>query len=425
MDSGEGSGGKTARKESGKLASLTAYRARWILPVDSRPLENGILVVAAGRIVAVQQQWPGPVTDLGNVALIPGLVNCHTHLEFSELAQPLTPQLPFTDWIRSVIRYRQEHPEVAHTAIGRGLTESLQSGVTLLGDIATAGWSWHDYAGVTPRPQLVVFQELLGLSPARVQEQALRGLQHLAESPRGETLTVGLSPHAPYSTHPKLFQIALEHAAPPSAPVAVHLAETAAELELLREGTGEFRDFLASLGLWQDGLFGGRTPADWLQQLAEHPRGLVIHGNYLSQSELAILAREPHVTLVYCPRTHAAFDHPPHPWLDLLAIGGSVALGTDSRASNPDLSLWNELQFLASRDPDLPQLSLLKLATLAGARALGRLHDCGSLTVGKRADVAVVALHDPAFQDPRFDLLSPGNQITNTMLAGEWTGNNP
>jgi aminodeoxyfutalosine deaminase len=427
---------------------LAAYRARWIVPVDARPVKDGVLVVSSGRIVRIAERWPEPVVDLGDVALIPGLVNCHTHLEFSALPEPLSPGLPFTDWIHRVIRYRQEHPDVVPAAIRAGLTESLAGGVTLLGDIASTGWTWDDYAAVVPRPQMVVFQELLGLTAERIAQQKTllespgamlpalgehgpssdamlaqsgkHGTRKTSADAQAQTGIIGLSPHAPYSVHPELFAAALTVAAAKSAPVTVHLAETAAERELLTDGTGEFRRFLTSLGLWSDGLFGGRSFADWLHALAELPRALVVHGNFLNAEELAILARSPHVTLVYCPRTHAAFGHPPHPWRDLLAIGGSVALGTDSRATNPDLSLWREMQFLATQHSDIPQHDLLKLGTLCGAKALGFGHDAGSLTPGKRADVAAVALADPDHGHPVYQLLDAGNEIVGVMLAGDW-----
>lgn len=391
------------------MSTTTAYRARWIVPVDARPVEDGVLLVADGRIMSVIDRWSKPCVDLGNVALIPGLVNCHTHLEFSLLKQPIEPFQPFPDWIRAVIRYRAEHPSVVSSAIRQGLEESLAGGVTLLGDIATSGWSSADYAAVDPAPRTVVFQEVLGLGDERIAQQ-----HRLIE-------TAGnVSPHAPYSTHPELFAAALRHADAQRALVAVHLAETEAEVELLEQGTGEFRQLLQSLGVWREGVFGGRSSREWLEALSDLPRALVIHGNYLTANELAVLARSPHMTLVYCPRTHAAFGHAPHRWVDLLNLGGSVAIATDGRSSNPDLSLWNELQFLAAEYPTIQQHLILKLGTLSAARALGHGHDCGSLTPGKRADVAAVALDSPAFRDPIQDLFAPGNSISAVMIGGKW-----
>jgi len=407
------------------MSSVTAYRARWIVPVDARPIENGCIVVAQGRIVSVVSEWSQPTLDLGNVAVIPGLVNCHTHLEFSALTEPLAPLLPFTDWIKSVIRHRQLHPHEVPQAIHQGLQESLQSGVTLLGDIATTGWSWDDYSALHPLPRAVVFQELLGLTEPRVASQIERMDCGLKRTGSDLSAGFGLSPHATYSVHPDLFRTAIDHAARHSELLAVHLAETPSEVELLRSGRGEFREFLQSLGLWHEELFGSRTCRDWLEQLAELPRALVVHGNYLSDDEIGFLAANPQLTLVYCPRTHAMFQHTPHPWKFCLELGGSVALGTDSRASNPDLSLWKEMQFLAELHPEIAQHSLLKLGTTNGARALGHVRGSGTLTAGKRADLAVIALRSPGFVNPTYQILNPENQVIATMLGGCWAWTAP
>lgn len=400
------------------------YQARWILPVVGEPVENGAVQIAGGRQLRIWRHAPDNAVDLGNVAIIPGLVNAHTHLEFSNLTRPLQPFLPFTDWIRAVVAYRRSHPDGVASAIRQGLDACLQSGVTLVGEIATTGWKPDDYA---LGPQAVVFQELLGLDPNRIAE-----LESLAESHLGRwsefegRLPPGWSPHAPYSIHPELCRRIIQQAAQRrTIPIAIHVAETAAELQLLKSGDGEFRDLLQQFGVWHEGLFGGRSPRQFLELLAEVDHGLAIHGNYLTEDDLMFLAQNPHVTLVYCPRTHAAFGHPPHPWLRLLNLGGSVALGTDSRASNPDLNFWAELQFLHAQFPDVSALEILYLATQSGARALGRGKSCGSLAPGKRADLAVVALDDPAFAQPDRDLFAHGNRIVGTMLGGEWVHRAP
>jgi cytosine/adenosine deaminase-related metal-dependent hydrolase len=398
---------------------LIAYRARWIVPVDARPIEHGVVVVADGRIVSVQTHGPKPCVELGDVALIPGLVNCHTHLEFSELTAPIPAARPFPRWLRGVIARRQGADHHVGSAIRQGLAESVAAGTTLLGEIATYGWTWEDYASATVVPRGVLFQEVLGLSDARITAQRELIAADAARSmPPG--WGYGLSPHAPYSTHPELFAQAVRIATERDWPIAIHLAETMEERELLHAGTGPFRDFLTELGIWRPEVFGGRTCGDWIDPLTGLSRGLVIHGNYLTTDELADLARSPQLTLVYCPRTHAAFNHPPHPWRDLLEMGGSVALGTDGRSSNPDLSLWRELQFLADLHDDVPHHQLLKLGTLAGARALGQSAQCGSLTPGKRADLVLIRLADADQTDPNFTLLDRGNHVVNTMVGGRW-----
>ncbi|MDP1798639.1 MAG: amidohydrolase family protein [Planctomycetaceae bacterium] len=401
---------------------LETLRAKWIIPVDGRPIEGGSVSLQGGRILAVGEDVRTDTVDLGEVAIVPGFVNAHTHLEFSALPAPLSPGLPFTDWLKRVIQYRREHPSVVRDAIQAGLKESVAGGTTLIGDIATSGWTPQDYEGAASKgPRVVVFQELLGLSPERIAPLCALAETHLGDDPAGPIARRMLSPHAPYSVHPQVLDHAISLTAPQRGrTLAMHLAETASERELLETGGGEFRDFLQDMGVWQPDLFGGRSYGDILESLGDLPRGLIVHGNDLRDKELMRLAQFPHLTTVYCPRTHAAFGHPPHPWLTLLSLGGTVAIGTDSRASNPDLSMWNELQFLAERFPDVPHHTLLKLGTWAGATALGLRSDCGSLTPGKRADFAIIELRDPAFRDPNFDLFAPGNRVIGTMIGGEW-----
>jgi cytosine/adenosine deaminase-related metal-dependent hydrolase len=141
----------------------------------------------------------------------------------------------------------------------------------------------------------------------------------------------------------------------------------------------------------------------------------------LDEEELDFLARHrDNLSVVYCPRSHAYFGHAEHPFRRLLAEGASVALGTDSRASNPDLSVLAELRYLYREHSDLPGDVLLQLGTLAGARALGRGEDTGSFVAGKRADLAVVALPDHEAADPYRLLFDSEQPVVGTMCGGRW-----
>lgn len=397
--------------------SISSYRARWVIPVAGPPIANGIVVVHGERIVGVHRTRRPDTVDLGDVAILPGLVNCHTHLEFSLLSEPLRPMVPFTEWIRSVVSFRRKEADDISDTIRQGLGESLHNGTTLLGDIATTGWTWDDYRR---GPGCVVFQELLGLSPERVAEQIEMARRHVRDPGDAVAGPCGLSPHAPYSVHPELFRSAVQLAQLAKVPLAMHIAETKTERQLLADGSGDFRALLDEFGIWNPQLFGGRKWSEFLEPLSELPHALVIHGNYLNDDELRFLAQHPHMTLVYCPRTHAAFGHSPHPWRTLLNLGGSVALGTDSRASNPDLSLWSELLYLAAKSPEMSHLELVRLATLSGARGLGQARDHGSLETGKFANLVVVGPVPDDGPELHQALITPSTQIRDVMCRGEW-----
>ena len=185
-----------------------AYRVKWLVPVDGRPIDSGVVTIQAGRIVAVGEGRGGNAIDLGEVAIVPGFVNAHTHLEFSALPVPLSSGLPFTEWLQRVIQYRREQPAVVREAIQAGLKESVAGGTTLIGDIATTGWSPGDYRlgdrDESVGPRVVVFQELLGLSPERIEPLCELADAHLGDDAAGPIERRMLSPHAPYSVHPEI-----------------------------------------------------------------------------------------------------------------------------------------------------------------------------------------------------------------------------
>jgi aminodeoxyfutalosine deaminase len=402
--------------------------ARWVLPGDDRALEGAAVVIDQGRIAALETRPQGPATDLGDTALVPGLVNCHTHLEFSQLSVPLQPAQPFTDWLRSLIAWRRRTPQDVPTAVALGAAEAIRSGTTCLADIATPGWIVPTTS--SPQPRLFAFRESLGLRDEAHAPQLAALFAHVsagaaATVAEGPGWSPGISPHAPYSVHPRLVAALIDLASAQNVPVAMHLAETPEELQLLRNGTGPFVDFLSELGVWRaDAIPPGTTPQFYLDQLARAHRALVVHGNYLTENELDLIAARPQLSLVYCPRTHAFFGHTPHPWKELLARGGRVVLGTDSRASNPDLSIFREAQYLAAQSTEVAPQTLLAMLTADAAVALaGGRADFGRIAPGFRADLTVLSLPDPA----RIwnNLFAPASTPVGTLVGGRWLAEPP
>lgn len=401
----------------GSQTQSVTYRARWVW-TDGRWLESGRVTVAGGRIVAVTPDRQSGEIDLGDQVLLPGLVNAHTHLEFSGLTQPLPYDKTFASWIRNVVQWRRGQSDGdCHAAIQEGLTESARSSVAAVGEISTRPWEAPVVVGEGamsaatggPRfPLVVVFDELLGLQPeARVSQMADARL-HVAKgreaSPAaGGEQTIwspGLSPHSPYSVSRELFADAVSLAREVDCPVAMHLAETREELELLETGTGPLAELFTEWGLWRPGQRAGfRSPFEVLEQLSPLSRVLVIHGNYLSGRELDYLVGRGQFTVVYCPRTHSYFQHDRYPLAELVKRGIRVAVGTDSRASNPDLNLLSEVRHVAALHPDIAPSQLIEMATIRGAEALGLEHLFGSIAPNKRAVFCVhpmsSSLRDP------------------------------
>lgn len=414
------SSGMTTARDSVTSTPIT-YLARQIVPIDGPPLDDGCLVVADGKIAVIgpRRVAEGRVVDLGDVVVLPGFVNAHCHLEFSRLTKPLgTRGMEFTDWLREVIAYRREGPFEPESAVVAGLQESLAAGVTTIGEITTAAPRQLFDRPPSHGPLITAFVELLGLADSRVPAQLDRLRDVVLGYPKSQNVRIGVSPHAPYTVNPKLLETAVRTSSAERVPLAFHLAESPAEMELLRDGAGAFVELLAKVGAWDSSVIPrGTRPLDYLRTLSHAERSLVIHGNYLDDEEIKFLASHAErMTTIYCPRTHAYFGHPPHPLEKLLAAGAAVAVGTDGRCTNPDLDLRTELQFIVRTYPSLRPERIVRLGTIDGARALGLDREVGSLAVGKRADF--VALRVPAFDDVYAALLEDAAIVTRTVVGG-------
>jgi cytosine/adenosine deaminase-related metal-dependent hydrolase len=395
------------------VADPWTVTARLVFPVEQPPLERGTVTVRDGRILAVGPHGRHtPDLDCGDAALLPGLVNAHTHLDLSGMRGLAPPTPDFIGWLRRVIAHRRVRtPEQVRADVRAGLAESLRHGTTLLGDISGDGGSWDVLAAAPLRA--VVFRELLGLPAERASRAWADSDAWLAAHPATPTCLPGVSPHAPYSVRVSTFAAASAAAVP----AAVHLAETAAEVELLGHRRGPFVAFLRELGVWDPGgladdaghvlrLMNGLSPA------------LFVHANYLPPD-----APFPsNGRVVYCPRTHAAFGHPPHPFRAFLARGVRVAFGTDGLASNPDLGVLAEARFVYANYPDMDGGELLRMATLSGAEALGWQRETGSLAPGKSADLVVVPLQGGDGRDPHRLLLESTLPVAKVLFQGRWVG---
>lgn len=364
-----------------------ALQARWVLPVSSPPIDGGVVTIVDERIVSIGSRAEAGVTvqDLGDVVLLPGLVNAHTHLEFSELQQPLgQPGMALPEWIRSVIANRKQQTD-PQTSLLAGLQESARAGVTTIGDIVASA-----SPKVDPRlPYVTAFHEVIGFSAGRVESVFAELQTRLESSDRGKK--PGISPHAPYTVHPELVQRLVTLANERELPIAMHLAESPDELHLLRDNAGPFRELLEERSMWDGEIFAdGKRPLDYLRMLSEAPRALVIHGNYLEQDEIEFVEEHERMSIVYCPRTHAYFEHADYPLHQMLQAGVRVAVGTDSRASNPNLSVMGELRYIARKHENISPEQILQLGTLDGAAALGLEVEVGSLEVGKLANLTAV-----------------------------------
>lgn len=395
----------------------TLYRAGWVLPVTAPPIRDGaVLVDEDGRIAAVgpadELETPedAALVDLGEAALLPGLVNVHGHPELAGF-RGLLDDLPFHKWIPALNRAKSAaglRPEDYDVAARWTCVEALAAGITTIGATEDSGAALDALLDAGMRG--IVYREVFGPAPAQAPD-SMAGLREAVEAMRTretDRVRVGISPHAPYTISDELFRAAAEYAIAETLPIAIHAAEAEAERCLVTEGTGPFARGLQVRGI--ETPVRGRSTIELLDRLGVlRARPLLIHCVNVDDDDRRRIA-DAGASVAHCPAANARLGHGVAPLMELLDAGVAVGLGTDSVASNNRLDLFEEARlaqiFQRARLREASLLSaaeLLRLATLDGARALGLDDRIGSLEPGKDADLCgisfagrhIIPLHDP------------------------------
>jgi cytosine/adenosine deaminase-related metal-dependent hydrolase len=418
------------------------YRARWVLPVSSEPISEGAIVVEGAQIGAVgkhadlAQSFPeAQIRDLGEAAIMPGLVNAHSHLELTAMRGFLdAEESDFLAWLKKLTTARLERITLddLYVSAAWGACEAARAGVSCVGDASdAAGQTMQALRDTGLRG--TVYQESFGPDP-RLANENFAGLKgKVAQLRELETSLVhaGVSPHAPYSVCALQLEMISEFALAEKLPLMMHTAESESEELLLREGRGPFADALAKRGI--DWVAPRCSP---IQHLAKHgilrTRPLLTHCVNVDDADIQII-RETGAGVAHCPKSNAKLGHGRAPFTKFLDAGVPVGLGSDSVASNNTCDILEEARFAvllarAGEDRNAGRLSpgaadALRAATAGGAKALGLSDDIGTLEAGRQADFIVVSLegaHQQPIYEPYTTLIfsSSGHDVTMTVVAG-------
>jgi cytosine/adenosine deaminase-related metal-dependent hydrolase len=395
-----------------------------VVPVTRPPIEGGAIAVRGGLLAAV-----GPaaditgdaVRDLGDVALVPGFVNAHTHFELSHLAGRVATDRGFVPWLEGLVRVLRiggQAEPLVRAAVRAAVRESLAAGVTTVGDITRQPDLVRPWLAESPL-RVLSFGEVLGVGTLR---PALPAKLAAAADPAAATerLRIGLSPHAPYTVEPSGLRLCARRARDGELPVCVHVAETRDEGTFTTTGHGPLRECLERLGAWDDAVgCPGTRPVELLADCGLlGPRTLLAHANYVNDDDMRRIA-ESGASVAFCPRTHQAFGHAPHRFRDMLAAGINVCVATDSLASSPSLSVLEELRHLHRTGSDVPASTLLAMGTRHAGRALGWDARVGTLEPGKDADFVVIPLDPDGPGDPAVNVLASTLPPGGTYIRGE------
>jgi aminodeoxyfutalosine deaminase len=405
--------------------SRMIVRARTVVTMDGAPIENGAVAVYGDRIVDVgkfddvKTRNAGEVVDLGEQALLPGLINAHCHLDYTRLRRKIPPQKSFADWIRTINMEKANlSPKDYLASINDGFEEAKGFGTTALANLTACP---ELISQITPPIRTWWFAELIDVrAPERGNEIVDLAIELLKSAQNW-----GLAPHALFTASKDLYRRCGEIARRENISLTTHLAESREEMDMFRDGAGPLYEFLKGIGRPMNDC-GKKTPLEVFLGATDNrplPRWIVAHLNELTEGDFDLLERsKKRFHVVHSPRSHDYFGHSPFPFEQLRALGFNICLGTDSLASNQSLSSFAEMREFQRRECGISPNQILEMVTVNPAIALHQKDVLGRIRPGVRADLIAIPCSGGrdvfdeiiAFNEPIDWMLVDGKQEQNT-----------
>ncbi|MDY6863435.1 MAG: amidohydrolase family protein [Thermodesulfobacteriota bacterium] len=376
---------------------MKTLRVRLLFPVTQPSIENGKLVVDdSGRIIFIGK-WDGKregeLITWDGMAL-PGLINTHVHLELGHLKDKIPKGEGVTSWVK---RLQYERAMLNNEDTKRGIIEGIEKikedGVIAIGEVGNS-FSSLQYLKNTPF-RVVYFYEILGFIPDAAEEildTSLNKIKHY-QSLYPE-VKFNLAPHALYSTSERLIKLIFSRKE--FKVTSIHIAEGKEETQFLLTGNGPWKAYLEEIGKWPpDWKFPGISPVLYFKTIFTSKRTVLVHLCNISQYEIAWLKEKENIVACICPRSNLYITDKLSPIDKLFKGGMKISLGTDSLASNRNLSIRLEMKEVKRHFPSIPCEEIIRMATINGALSLGMEDELGSFEVGKRPGIILSETYNP------------------------------
>jgi cytosine/adenosine deaminase-related metal-dependent hydrolase len=360
-------------------------------------IDDGGLAVRGSEVISVgswreltTEHFGAVKEDLGEVIIMPGLINAHCHLDYTMMRGALFGDGAFSAWIQRLNAMRRSLDQSDYLdSIALGLSELQKWGCTTVLNIE----SFPELFPFLPESRIRVwwFLEVMDVRSRLNSAEALAGAIHFFEKAGESRGGFGISPHAPYTVSRDLYELSALYADKYRIPLCTHLAESMEETEMFVRGEGPLYEFLRSIGRQMDDCR-GLTPIQMLLGSPLLPKGsILVHMNHLGAGDRELLkALAGHYHVVHCPRTHAFFHREPFELRFFQESKIPLLLGTDSLASNEDLNMFAEMRAMSDAFPELDPADLMLMATKNPAAAIGRAGRLGELSPGTIADFIAV-----------------------------------
>ena len=382
--------------------------AEIILPVSYSPIFNAAILIENGKIrdigikdEIINRYRSHELMEFKDAALMPGLINLHAHLELTALKDRIFKEdTELMHWIlRLVDEKKATSAEVLSSGSEKGITEAISTGTTTISDISTNGESLYKLKKTGIRG--IVYKELLNFDDTKALCCWKKAIEDIESLRKDETalLSIGISPHSPYSVSPRLLGLIQGYAEKENLKLTMHVSESREEIKFISEDKGPIKDIYLKRFKWDKykrQVFGDcKSPVEYLEKEGLlSPEFLLVHGVHLNNDDIKRLARKG-VPVVHCPRSNVFIGVGVAPFYNLISEGITVGLGTDSCASNYSLNMWDEMRFaylLHNRinDKKITAEDIIMAATINGAKALGLDDKTGTIEIGKEADIIAV-----------------------------------
>jgi len=406
--------------------SKTLLIAEKVIPLSSPPLDGYAVVIEGDKIIGIETipvaEKKNPYAEkivLNSAAIMPGLINLHTHLELSSLRGSFPEGIDFFEWIVELINKKTELKKWQYNdGVVAGLKELIMTGTTSIAEITSEGISPYILNNYNIRGK--VFYEVIGLSELLAGYTWARKRREFKRFNGSGLIERGISPHSCYSLSYGLLKRVSRYSAKHNIPLSSHISETKDEGEFIREGKGKLKELIDKLGFESPLPFYAPSPLSYFKDLGLLRRNfLAAHAVWVDEDDIKIM-KESSISIAHCPRSNIYLNVGKAPVMNLIKEDINVGLGTDSLASNYSLNMWEEMRMAYNihKEDGLAPYEIFRMATQNGAKALGLEEKVGTIEIGKKADLIAVRLPENTGGDLYLDILKRTDTVLLTMVSG-------